>query len=203
MLALDLAEGYLSEGTVGRLTNLAKVLGISLITLLGAFLALMNKEYRHTFFSTESAPQMTKRIFLEGNDLERYTLFQITRTYWKSFEDKVAAWVKEGWSTWEEEKPDWFTDQWKSIVPEEMKPTKGKGDADGEDKTAAEVEGGDEALSVGGGEEQNGRRRSILEMISGQKAVSSKVMPAGGIKKEEIDAEEFVRELNRRGSMRM
>ena len=202
MLALDLAEGYLSEGTVGRLTNLAKVLGISLITLLGAFLALMNKQYRHTFFSTESAPQMTKRIFLEGNDLERYTLFQITRTYWKSFEDKVAAWVKEGWSTWEEEKPDWFTDQWKSIVPEDMKPKKEKGGSDGEDKTAAgnEVE---EALMVGGGEEKIGRGRSVLEFISGLKAVSSKVMPAGGIKKEEIDTEEFVREMNRRGSMNM
>ena len=34
---------------------------------------------------------MTERVFLEGNDLERYTIFQITRTYWKSFEDKVAA----------------------------------------------------------------------------------------------------------------
>ena len=201
MLALDLAEGYLSEGTVGRLTNLAKVLGISLITLLGAFLALMNKQYRHTFFSTESAPQMTKRIFLEGNDLERYTLFQITRTYWKSFEDKVAAWVKESWATWEEEKPDWFTDQWKLIVPEDMKPTKKTGDVDGGDETAAKNEG-EEALTVGGGEEQNSRRRSVLEIISGQKAASSKVMPAEGIKKE-IDVEEFMREIKRRGSINM
>ena len=45
-LALDLAEGYLTENTVGRLTSLAKVLGISLIALLGAFLSLMNKEVR-------------------------------------------------------------------------------------------------------------------------------------------------------------
>ena len=202
MLALDLAEGYLTEDTVGRLTSLAKFLGISLIILLGAFFALMNKEYRHTFISTESAPQMTKRIFLEGNDLERYTLFQITRTYWKSFEDKVAAWVKEGWSTWEEEKPDWFTHQWKASVPEDIKPEKKKtGEIDDEDKTAEENEV-EEALMVGGGEEQKGRRRSVLEVISGQKAVSSKVMPAGGIKKE-IKEEEFLREMNRRGSMSM
>ena len=46
VLALDLAEGYLSEDTVGRLTSLAIVLGISLIILLGAFLLLMNKEVR-------------------------------------------------------------------------------------------------------------------------------------------------------------
>ena len=60
----------------------------------------------------------------------------------------------------------------------------------------------EEALMVGGGGEQNGRRRSVLEIISGQKAGSSKVMPAGGIKKE-IDEEEFLREMNRRGSMSM
>ena len=203
MLALDLAEGYLSENAVGRLTSLAKVLGISSLMLLGAFFALMNKEYRHTFFSTESALQMTKRVFLEGNDLERYTIFQITRTYWKSFEDKVAAWIKEGWATWEEDKPDWFTDQWRASVPEKMKPTKGKGGADGKDKTADEVEGSEEALIVGGGAEQNGRRRSIVDFISGQKAVSSKVMPAGGKEKKEIDEVEFEREMKRRGSMRM
>ena len=109
--------------------------------------------------------------------------------------------MKEGWATWEEEKPDWFTDKWKSMIPEKMKPTKEKGGVDGEDKTEAKNEGG-EAVTVGGGEEQNGRRRSILEMISGQKAVSSKVMPAGG-GKGEIDTEEFLREMNRRGTMTM
>ena len=51
MLALDLAEGYLTEDTVKRLTSLAKVLGISLITLLGAFLLLMNKEVRRPIVS--------------------------------------------------------------------------------------------------------------------------------------------------------
>ena len=114
--------------------------------------------------------------------------------------DKVEAWVKEGWATWEEEKPEWFTDHWKISVPEDMKPTKKKGDVDDGDKTADENEV-KEALMAGGGGEQNGRRRSILEFISGQKVVSSKVMPAGGSKKE-IE-EDFVRELNWRGSMRM
>ena len=110
--------------------------------------------------------------------------------------------MKEGWASWEEEKPDWFTDKWKASVPEHMKPVKKTGDIDDGDKTADENEGGDEALMEGGGEKQKGRRRSVLEIISGQKAGSSKVMPAGGIKKE-IDAEDFVRELNRRGSISM
>ena len=113
----------------------------------------------------------------------------------------MAAWVKEGWATWEEEKPDWFTHQWKASIPEDMKPVKKIGDDDSRDKMAAKNEG-EVALMVGGGEEQKGRRRSVLELISGQKAASFKVMPAEGIQKE-IDVEEFMREIKRRGSMTM
>ena len=145
---------------------------------------------------------MTRRNFLDGSDVMKSIVFKNNTTHWLPIKDKVTAWVKEGWATWEEEKPDWFTDKWKTSVPEDMKPAKKTGDVDGGDKTAAEVEGSDEALMVGGGEEQNGRRRSILEMMSGQKAVSSKVMPAGGRKKE-IDVEEFEREMKRRGSINM
>ena len=46
MLALDLAEGNLSEGTLALLTSLVMILGGSLIILLVAFLLLMNKEVR-------------------------------------------------------------------------------------------------------------------------------------------------------------
>ena len=144
---------------------------------------------------------MTRRLFLEGDNVSKKNAFTVHKSHRLPIRDKVAAWVKEGWATWEEEKPEWFTDKWKASVPEDMKPTKKTGDVDGEDETAAE-NGGDEALMVGGGEEQNGRRRSILELISGPKAVSSKVMPAGG-RKNEIDLEDFVREMERRGSMAM
>ena len=146
---------------------------------------------------------MTRRNFLEGDNFARCQVFGCHKFQWTPIKDKVKSWIKEGWATWEEEKPDWFTDQWKASVPEDMKPAKKKtGKIDDEDKTAEENEV-EEALMVGGGEEQKGRRRSVLEVISGQKAVSSKVMPAGGGKKEDIDAEDFVREMNRRGSMSM
>jgi hypothetical protein len=151
----------------------------------------------------DTGGECTRKIFLEGTtDVMKADVFTNNKTHWSPISDKVASWVKEGWATWEEEKPEWFTDIWKSIVPEDMKPAKKTGDVDGEDETAAEVEGSDEALIVGGGEEQNGRRRSIVQIISEQKAVSSKVMPAGGVKKE-FDAEEFLREINRRGTINM
>ena len=144
---------------------------------------------------------MTRRLFLEGDDVSKKGAFTVHKSHRFPIRDKVEAWVSTGWATWEEEKPEWFTDQWKSMVPENMKPAKKTGDADGGDKTADENEV-EEALMMGGGEEQKGRRRSVLEVISGQKAVSSKVMPAGGITKE-IDVEEFEREMKRRGSINM
>ncbi|GMI04634.1 hypothetical protein TrVE_jg1402, partial [Triparma verrucosa] len=65
LLALDLANENLSEGTLKLLTNLGIGLGITLVTLLGAFYLLINKEYRHTFYSSLTGPQMTRRNFLE------------------------------------------------------------------------------------------------------------------------------------------
>ena len=161
-------------------------------------------QYRHTFLSIETGGQSNRRRFLEGTDILKAQVFTVHKSIWSPISDKVEAWVKEGWATWEEEKPDWFTDHWKASVPEDMKPTKGKGGADGEDKTAAgnEVE---EALMVGGGEEKIGRGRSVLEFISGLKAVGPKVMPAGGeVKREfEFDEAEFMRGIGRMESMGM
>ena len=140
-------------------------------------------QYRRTFFSLESGGQMTRRNFLDGSDVMKSIVFKNNKTHWSPIKEKVAAWVNEGWATWEEEKPDWFTDQWKSVVPEDMKPAKKTGDVDsGQDSrnNMAPKNEGEEALMVGGKKEQKGRRRSIVEVISGRKATSSKVMPEGG-----------------------
>ena len=136
---------------------------------------------------------MTRRNFLEGDDFARCQVFGCHKFQWTPIRDKVKSWIKEGWASWEEEKPDWFTDKWKASVPEDMKPAKKTGDVDGGDEMTAENEGEEE--------EQNGRRSSILEIISGQKAVSSKVMRAGGEVKNESDEAEFAREIRRMGSM--
>ena len=46
VLALDLAKGIISEGTLQLLKSLVMILGGSLLVLFGAFLLLMNKEVR-------------------------------------------------------------------------------------------------------------------------------------------------------------
>ena len=158
-------------------------------------------QYRHTFFSVETGGQLLRRLFLEGDDVSKSQVFKKHKSLWSPIRAKVATWVKEGWATWVEEKPDWFTDEWRAKVPENMKPSKETDDVNGGDKKAVENEGG-EAMTVGGGEEQKESRRRVVEVISGQKAASSKVMPAGG-GKGEIDTEEFMREMKRRGSLNM
>jgi hypothetical protein len=34
--------------------------------------------------------------------------------------------VAEGWIEWERDKPDWFTEHWKALVPADWVPTEGK-----------------------------------------------------------------------------
>ena len=181
-----------------RLFSGLLILRIKFLTYVHAQIQI---KYRHTFSSLEAGHQLAKRNFIEGDDFARCQVFGIHKTLWAPIRDKVESWIKEGWETWEEEKPEWFTDHWKASVPEDMKPVAKMRYVDGGDKMAAKNEC-EEALMVEGEEKQKGRRRSIVEMISGQKAVSSKVMPAGGIKKD-IDEEEFLREMNRRGSINM
>ena len=82
-------------------------------------------QYRHTFYSMETGGQNTRRLFLDGhNDLMKAEVLTANKTHWSPISEKIEAWVKEGWSRWEENKPDWFTDTWKSIVPKDMKPFK-------------------------------------------------------------------------------
>lgn len=103
LLSLDLTDvtNTFSEATVELLKNTAMVLVIILTVLFGLFLALMNKEYRKCFYSVESACQNTRRVFLEGDDVMRHTIFGTTRAYWSSFDDKVENWVRNSWERWE------------------------------------------------------------------------------------------------------
>ena len=106
--------------------------------------------------------------------------------------------MKEGWATWEEEKPDWFTDGWRAKVPEDMLPTKEIGAH--EDRSLELVEVHTDLIVRVRGEDQSVRRKSVTEFITGKK--TSKISPSGGIN-EEIDEDEFVRQMKRRGSMNM
>ena len=96
-----------------------------------------------------------------------------------------------GWKQWEEEKPEWFMDNWKAMVPKEMIPKKGSEEAG----TVVSEEKKD--VVVGDEEAQGGHRKSLIESLVNRKK-NYKVAP-GDMKKEQfIDVQEFKREMKRR-----
>ncbi|GMI08909.1 hypothetical protein TrLO_g4707 [Triparma laevis f. longispina] len=93
----------------------------------------MEKEYLKTFFSVETGGQMTRRNFMDGNDLMRCEVFGCHESLWAPIRVKVEAWIRAGWWAWEDEEPEWFTDLWKLSVLEEFIPRK-KGGDEGKEK---------------------------------------------------------------------
>ena len=71
-------------------------------------------------------------------------IIYIHETHWSSIRDKVGAWVKAEWKNWEQEKPEWFTDSWKAMVPKDMIPLKKGGKVGGEKRERESWRGGEE-----------------------------------------------------------
>ena len=200
MLPFGLLSKTFSEDVIELLTSLTGVLGTTLIVIVGLFIALIDKEYRHTFFSSETGAQMTRRNFLEGTDLMKADVFSNTEKHWYPIRAKVEAWVRAGWWTSEREKPEWFTDEWKLSVPEEMIPKKSARREGGEGEAKSSVE--EETIVVAE------RRNSAIQLLAAgglgvvrRKSVAAKVAPAGMNDGGVVDVEEFVREMERRGSI--
>ncbi|GMH92398.1 hypothetical protein TL16_g12337 [Triparma laevis f. inornata] len=122
LLAFVDMGGAFNDSVVKTLSNFTLLLGAGLVLLAALFLLLMSKKYRHTFFSVETGKQMTMRTFLHGDDYTRSLIFGTNKSHWIDIEDKVAQWLQFGWYRWEDERPDWFTDEWREIVPAKYKP---------------------------------------------------------------------------------
>lgn len=48
--------------------------------------------------------------------------------------DQVEKWVKASWGRWEKEKPEWFNDEFREIVPDHMKPKRREREGGGGDE---------------------------------------------------------------------
>lgn len=73
-----------------------------------------------------------RRHFMDGNDLQKASFdFGVNDSHLNPIKDKVEAWVKNGWKHWEEEKPEWFTDEFMASVPEYTIPKKNARDEEG------------------------------------------------------------------------
>jgi hypothetical protein len=107
--------------------------------------------------------------FLEGKtDAMKFGVLKRSRHHWVSIEKKVKKWVEENWESWEEEKPDWFTDQKKALVPVEFIPKTGEARRRESVRRAsvdAEAEGG-----IGGALRTSIRRASIGSAVEHNEA---------------------------------
>ncbi|GMI03401.1 hypothetical protein TrLO_g3008 [Triparma laevis f. longispina] len=131
--------------------------------------------------------------FLEGYDVMKADVLTNHESHWAPIREKVEAWVRAGWKNWEQDKPEWYTDNWKAIVPKEMIPTKKRS----EEVTEAREENMD--IVVTGQEKQGSGRKSLLGGLVNRKS-NYKVAPEGVKKGNYIDVEEFIRVMNRRGT---
>jgi hypothetical protein len=99
-----------------------------LITTLcfAVFFLNIEKKYWHTFWSTQRSKDKTMSFFLEGEiDKVKFLVLTRSRHHWVSIEGEIKEWVKSNWAKWEEEKPEWFTDVMKALVPVEFIPADG------------------------------------------------------------------------------
>ncbi|GMI17500.1 hypothetical protein TrLO_g6041 [Triparma laevis f. longispina] len=254
LLAFVDMGGAFNDSVVKTLSNFTLLLGAGLVLLAALFLLLMSKKYRHTFFSVETGKQMTMRTFLHGDDYTRSLIFGTNKSHWIDIEDKVAQWLQFGWYRWEDERPDWFTDEWREIVPAKYKPkmsmrqmrkekkmleNESEEEKRSEDKfktnTRKSSVGGERRRSLlgaifageatagleivgnsggggggwgglGGGEGEGGggreRRRFSSKSLSSSGRKMSQVFPDGDTG-EVIDVDEMMREIKRRGSIKL
>ena len=118
-------------------------------------------------------------------------VFRLYKEHWLPIKSKVEMWVRSGWTRWEDEKPEWFSDIWKASVPKEMIPKK---DDEGEEidvRSSMSFRDSEDAVFVQGG----GRRKSLINQVRQGKRESAKIMPEP---RKQIDVEDFKRELKRR-----
>jgi hypothetical protein len=86
---------------------------------------MINPEYLHTFYSTQTGYAFSQSYFLdnEGNDAMRSNIFFMNERHWRSIRDRVRQWVLAMYATWQALKPIWFTDAVKAQIPDAFIPT--------------------------------------------------------------------------------
>ena len=78
------------------------------------FLAVINREFMHTFTSTDTAATYNRKWFTgigDGDDESKSQVFGVHPLGRMSFEKEIRAWTMNGWERFEQEKPAWFTDR--------------------------------------------------------------------------------------------
>jgi hypothetical protein len=126
-VAIIVAESVLKDRAVNLAWSVVKFFIPGSLVCFAIFFSNIERKYWHTFWSTQRSKDLSMAYFLEGkSDAVKFQVFTTSKHHWVSIEEKIRKWVEENWARWEEEKPEWFTDQKKATVPVEFIPTTGE-----------------------------------------------------------------------------
>ena len=96
---------------------------VGFVFFFSTFVGLVEAKYRVTFFSTVTGKKFNQNNFRKAtSDGVKIEIFSCHPSYYAGIRDEVKAWVSENCSTWNEEKPDWFTERVKASIPKDMIP---------------------------------------------------------------------------------
>merc|ERR1711871_1842482 len=120
------AEQGGAASVVSLAWNLVYTLISSTLVMFGVFFMNIEKEYRHTFYSTERGKDLTIRRFQHGHSdaIKEDAALNNSWHHWESIEEEVRGWVESNWRRWEEEKPKWLDENMKARIPVEWIPTR-------------------------------------------------------------------------------
>jgi len=182
-VSIYLASAYVDEQATDIASSIMNYF-VPITTLCFAvFFLNIERKYLHTFWSTQRSKDMSMAYFLEGeSDNIKILVLACSRHHWVSIEGEIKKWIETNWAKWEEEKPEWFTDVKKALVPVEFIPAAGDARRRESVRRAsvdAEAEGG-----LAGALRASVRRASVgstdggdIIVVGGGKAKVSSVAP--------------------------
>jgi len=120
------AEQIGATSVVNLAWRLLYILIPSTLVMFGVFFINIEKEYRHTFYSTERGKELTIRSFTDSIEdvTKAHNSIKKSKHLWMSLEEEVRSWVESNWSRWEDEKPKWLDENMKAKIPVKWIPTK-------------------------------------------------------------------------------
>jgi hypothetical protein len=75
----------------------------------------------------ETGNEWIQSYFIQGgSDNIKMNVLNFNKAKSMAIVPLVKVWVWVGWTGWERDKPDWFTDNWKAKVPADWVPKEGK-----------------------------------------------------------------------------
>jgi hypothetical protein len=117
----DYAQSALTDPFV--LSAVAAVLFVAWLASLVMFFLLAKREYWPSFWRSETAAEYTKRVKWDGQPDERLRamiLVKVHPSLLRLIAPEARKWIEENWKRWTKDKPDWFTDRWKSGLPDSV-----------------------------------------------------------------------------------